>query len=223
METCADFEWAEVGQRIRARRLALKKTQQQLGGEAGLTQNAIFRLETGDTNPQITTLRAVATALGTNARELVCGVMDADPQLGDRLAVVRQILESGDDGAIRAMDSGLENAQTILNRTRGLRELRGTEVGKTGRRRLIQEDEMLQLLLSKSREAPYSTTRPARRASKVPKKEIETMNGYRLDDAPHLPVGNARKIVLPNSNRLKEHNVHHNRTAASARPEDPQR
>ena len=149
MVICADFDWSEVGQRIRARRLALKKTQQQLGSEAGLTQNAIFRLEAGDTNPQVTTLRAVATALGTHARELVCGVMDADPQLVGRLAALRRILESGDDAAIRAMDSGLENAQTILNRTKGLRESHGVAGGMSGRpRRPLEPDETLQLLLS---------------------------------------------------------------------------
>jgi transcriptional regulator with XRE-family HTH domain len=227
MAFCADFDWAEVGERIRARRLAGKMTQQQLATGAGLTQNAIFRLENGNTNPQINTLREVARALGTNVRQLVCGLTGVDPQFGNRFTAIRRILESGDDAAIRAMDSGLENAQTILNRTRGLREGRGVAGGISGKlRRPLEPDETLQLLLSATpgpQGAPYSATPLSRRTSKAPKKEIETMNGYRLDDAPHLPVGNARKIALPNSNRPKEHNVHHNRTAASARTEDPQR
>jgi transcriptional regulator with XRE-family HTH domain len=134
MAMFADFDWAEMGQRIYARRLALKKTQQQLATEAGLTQNAIFRLEIGNTNPQISTIWAVAKALGMSSRELVRGVTDDDPRFGERMAAVRRILESGDDAAIRAMDHGLEGAQTLLDRTGGLRhrEMHGGSGGKSG-------------------------------------------------------------------------------------------
>jgi hypothetical protein len=84
--------------------------------------DAIFRLEVGNTNPQPSTLRVVARALDTNVRELVCGVRNEDPRLGNRLVLVRRILESGDPAAIRSMDHGLENATTLLERTTGFWE-----------------------------------------------------------------------------------------------------
>jgi len=219
-----DFEWAEVGQRIRARRLAQEKTQQQLATAAGLTQNAIFRLEAGNTNPQLSTLKVVAQALGTNARELVCGVEDADPRLGDRLVLVRRILESGDDAAIRAMDYGLENAQTVLERTSRFWEKAPQYMrlgGRTYRRSVtegtmsLKEDRVPSTSESQAAAAPAPPRRPPRIPQKL-KKEIQEVTGYRLDEAPHLPVGNAITIALPDSNRQKEQHVHVNPNAARA-------
>jgi transcriptional regulator with XRE-family HTH domain len=164
MAISADFDWAEMGQRIYARRLALKKTQQQLATEAGLTQNAIFRLEMGNTNPQISTIWAVAKALGMSSRELVRGVTDDDPRLGERMAAVRKILESGDDAAIRAMDNGLEGALTLLDRTGGSRhrEVRGGSAGKSGRLlwQNLDADKDSQSLLSKLALEAASTDAP---------------------------------------------------------------
>jgi transcriptional regulator with XRE-family HTH domain len=225
MAKCADFEWSEVGCRIRARRLALNRTQQQLAERAGLTQNAIFRLEAGDTNPQISTLRAVAKALGTNARELVCGVTDTDPRLADRLVVIRRILDSGDDAAIRAMDYGLENAQTVLDRTSGFWDREPALIrigGKTYRRTKPEVKVSLKeqgiSSSSKSRVVPVSTSsgRPSKISDSL-KKEVQEMTGYRLDDAPHLPVGNAGKIALPKSNRVM---VQYGTSATSAARSD---
>lgn len=200
MAKCADFEWAEVGRRIRARRLALNRTQQQLAEKAGLTQNAIFRLEAGDTNPQISTLRVVAKALGTTARELVCGIVESDPRLGDRLVVVRRILESGDGAAIRAMDYGLENAQTVLDRTSGFWDKKPVDVG--GRYR---------------RSAPTSSAGRLRlpRNPDSEKEEIELLTKNQVHHAPHLRVGNAGNIALPKSNPPTEQ--HERPTELSAR------
>jgi transcriptional regulator with XRE-family HTH domain len=228
MAKCADFGWSEVGQRIRARRLALKKTQQQLAEKAGLTQNAIFRLEAGDTNPQISTLRAVAKALGWNARELVCGVIDSDPRLGDRLVVIRRILESGDEAAIRAMDYGLENAQTVLDRTSGFwdKEPAFIRLGGKTHRRSVPE---LSVPLKEEGDSPSSGSRamsasaPPRRLPKISdsrNKEMHGMTGYRLDDAPHLPVGNAGKIALPETSRS---GAQHADSAVFAAREDSER
>jgi transcriptional regulator with XRE-family HTH domain len=228
MAKLTDFEWSEVGQRIRGRRLALKKTQKQLAENAGLTQNAIFRLEAGDTNPQISTLRVVAKALGTNARELVCGVTDTDPLLADRLVMVRRILESGDDAAIRAMDYGLENAQTVLDRTSGFWDKEPTLIrlgGKTCRRSVPEVSVSLKKRSSSpsSKSRTMSASTPPRRlpkASDALKKEMYEMAGYRLDDAPHLPVGNAGKIALPESSRS---GAQHADSAVFAAREDSER
>ena len=222
MAKCADFEWSEVGQRIRARRLALNRTQQQLAGKAGLTQNAIFRLEAGDTNPQISTLRVVARALGANVRELVCGVADTEPRFSDRLVVVRRILESGDDAAIRAMDYGLENAQTVLDRTRGIwdREPALLRIGgRTYRRSLPVGSEPLKAKRndapSESQAKPLTASHPRRsKTSDSLKKEIEVMTGYQLGDAPHLPAGTGAKVTVPKSSRSVGQHEHSSEFAA---------
>jgi transcriptional regulator with XRE-family HTH domain len=212
MALYADFEWSEVGKRIRVRRLAQEKTQQQLAGEAGLTQNAIFRLEVGNTNPQLSTLRVVARALGTNVRELVCGVRDEDPRLGERLPVVRRILESGDPAAVRAMDHGLENATTLLERTSGFWENTPTAIkigGRTFPRPGTRHTEPLKgqrgLPSSKSPAGSASSmARSARKESEILKKKVVETHRYRTDDAPNLPVGRAPKAALPETNRRKE-------------------
>jgi transcriptional regulator with XRE-family HTH domain len=221
----ADFDWAEAGQRIRSRRLALQRTQQQLAKQARLTQNAIFRLETGETNPQIDTLRAVARALGTSARELICGINVDDPRLGNRLVLIRRIVESGDGDAIRAMDSGLENARTLLNRARGFghgqkRRVEGKVTGKL--RVALPPDDDLRFLISSPAVRPANPTsqRVVRDSRKNKSKSIKI---YLPDDVPHLPMGNAKKIALPESNGKKGQYERARRGAASAAPIATQR
>lgn len=223
MGVVSDFAWIEVGQRIRARRLAHRKTQQWLGEKAGLTQNAIFRLEAGNTNPQLSTLSAVAKALGTSARQLICGVTDADPGLDIRFGQVHRILNSGDPAAIRVMDGGLENAELLLDRTRGIRE-EHPSVLRFGRRIIsARAPQMPSALVSKpvlkpSRSSAKPVTADARNTGKNSMKltkEILAMHGYRLDDAPHLPVGTAGKLAVPKSNRVMEQ--HEDSTVVAAR------
>lgn len=224
-----DFEWADVGDRIRARRLALGKTQQELAGLSGLTQNGIFRLEAGDTNPQIDTLRAVSNALKMSVRELICGLDRDDKRLGSRMLLVKNVLDSGDDAAIRAMDYGLQNAQTILDRTRGLpsRKVHESATEPRGRLRVKRkDDEDLQVLLKLSegnRAGARLGRRELRRNEIAGRKRIEALNGYQEDTAPHLPMGNAKKIALPDSNGKKGQYERANRGAASAAPITTQR
>jgi transcriptional regulator with XRE-family HTH domain len=224
-----DFGWSEVGGRIRARRLALGKSQQELAGLAGLTQNAIFRLEAGDTNPQIDTLRAVSNALKTSVRELVCGVDRDDKRFGNRMLVVKSVLNSGDDAAIRAMDYGLQNAQTILDRTMGLRNrsVRESATNPRGKLRVKCEpdddlDAVLQLSEGGSAAARSGPRKYRGKAINV-QKGIKGLNGFRQDTAPHLPMGNAKKIALPESNGKKGQYERANRGAASAAPITTQR
>ncbi len=112
----ADFSWSEVGGRIRQRRTARGLSQQALATAAGLTQNAIFRIEAGESNPQITSLQQVARGLGCSVRELICG-MPATLALNDRLNRARAILESGDGDAISMLDHGIEAAEVLLKRS----------------------------------------------------------------------------------------------------------
>ncbi len=117
-----DFSWSEVGARIRDLRKQLNLSQQALASAAGITQNGVFRLETGATNPQLTTLQQIAAALECSVRYLVSGAPDREPAFADRYQRVQRIVESGDDIAIRAMDNGLENAQELLERGGSRRE-----------------------------------------------------------------------------------------------------
>jgi transcriptional regulator with XRE-family HTH domain len=227
----ADFDWSEVGQRIRGRRLAQQKTQQQLANEAGLTQNGIFRLEVGSTNPQISTLRAVAKALGTSTRELLCGVADSDRRSSDRLILMRRILESGDEAAIRAMDYGLENARTMLDRTSGFWEKDALFIrvgGRTFRRSVPEVQVAVKGKGNRSSSKSQAESASARLAmppqmSDSLKKEIHTMTGYQLDDAPHLPEGTGSKLAVPKSNRSEEHHEHSSKFATHADSESPRR
>ena len=117
MTNSADFTWAELGSRIRGRRLRLGLSQQALAAAAGITQNGIYRLEAGETNPQLVTLVKVAEALKCTVRELVAGSSDCSPILAELVRRVKRVMESRDPAAIRAMDNGLEAAEALLERT----------------------------------------------------------------------------------------------------------
>ena len=127
MISSTDFSWVEVGTRIRDRRLRRGFTQQALAAAADITQNGIFRLEAGETNPQLTTLQQIAAALECSVRELVVGVTADDPILAQLLVRAKRVIESGDEAAIRVMDNGIETAEALLERSgrrRGLPPLR---------------------------------------------------------------------------------------------------
>jgi transcriptional regulator with XRE-family HTH domain len=111
-----DFSWAEVGKRIRDRRQQMGMSQQALAAAAGITQNGVFRLETGETNPQLSTLQQIASALGCPVRDLVCGSSESTPILADRFLRVRRIVESRDPAAISIMNNGIEAAELFLER-----------------------------------------------------------------------------------------------------------
>jgi transcriptional regulator with XRE-family HTH domain len=112
-----DFDWGELGERIRHRRNARGISQQALANAAGVTQNAIYRLEAGETNPQITTLQQIAAGLECSVRELLCGVPVASAQLAGRLSRVLEVIESGDQTAIGILDHGIEAAEALLARS----------------------------------------------------------------------------------------------------------
>jgi transcriptional regulator with XRE-family HTH domain len=111
-----DFSWREVGARIRDLRKQLDMSQQALADAAKITQNGVFRLEAGATNPQLTTLQRIAAALECSVRYLVSGAPDREPAYADRYQRIQRIVESGDDIAIRAMDGGLVSAEELLER-----------------------------------------------------------------------------------------------------------
>jgi transcriptional regulator with XRE-family HTH domain len=61
-----------IGDNVRARRKASNMTQTELAERAGITQAVISRLEAGEENLKLSTLRGIAAALG-------CAVIDLLP------------------------------------------------------------------------------------------------------------------------------------------------
>ena len=134
-----DFTWREVGNRIREMRLASGLTQQEVADRAGITQNAVFRIEGGETNPQLATLQQISSALGCSVREIVAGTASDASVLAQRLGRVKRVLESGDEAAIRVMDNGIETAEALLERSGGRRGLPPLRVKGQGRHNLAGE------------------------------------------------------------------------------------
>jgi transcriptional regulator with XRE-family HTH domain len=141
MTNSTDFSWTEVGERIRDRRLRLGMSQQALAAAAGITQNGVFRLENGETNPQLSTLQQVAASLKCSVRDLVVGSSDKLPILAERLVRIKRVLESEDQAAIKAMDNGIETAEALLGRSGGRRGLPPLRITGEGRR--SQTDDLL--------------------------------------------------------------------------------
>jgi len=120
-----DFDWTELGARIRQWRLARGMNQQQLAEASGLTQSGLFRIEMGRTNPQLATLQQIASALECSVRELLCGKCDSDPHLAAVVQRVKRIVESGDHAARQILESALNGAELLLEGSRQNRFLNG--------------------------------------------------------------------------------------------------
>jgi len=123
----ADFDWTELGARIRQWRLARGMNQRQLAEACGLTQSGLFRIETGQTNPQLTTLQQIASVLECSVRELLCGRCDSDPCFAAVVQRVKRIVESEDEAARQILESGLNAAELLLERSRQNRFLNGED------------------------------------------------------------------------------------------------
>lgn len=65
------------GARVRALRLAAEMTQEDLAEHCGLFRTYMSRIETGQANPTLTMIHALAVALGVPAAALLC--IDTEP------------------------------------------------------------------------------------------------------------------------------------------------
>jgi len=139
----SDFSWSEVGARIKDKRIQLGMSQQALAAAAHLTQNGVFRLETGATNPQLSSLRYIAAALSCTVRELLTGVAGENPALDDRVRRVTRIVEAGDEAALKVLDNGIETAEVLLERSGGRRGLPPLNRIAKGEGRRSPADELL--------------------------------------------------------------------------------
>lgn len=120
MHNDQDFSWEELGHRVRDWRMRAGISQKRLAEAAGLTPAGLFRIEAGNTNPQLETLRRVAAALGCSLRALFCGDhLKDDSVTGPRAAaykIVDRVLESGDEAALQVLSSALLTCQVLLDR-----------------------------------------------------------------------------------------------------------
>lgn len=65
-------DYADIGKRIRACRLAKGMTQEQLANEVGVVVTHISHIETGNSVPSLKTLINIINALDCSADELLC-------------------------------------------------------------------------------------------------------------------------------------------------------
>ena len=67
----------KIGDRLRDLRVRRALTQEELAGKANVGANTVARLERNETEPHMSTLRKLATALDVDPAELVKGGNDA--------------------------------------------------------------------------------------------------------------------------------------------------
>lgn len=61
----------KIGSRLREVRVLRALTQEQLAGKAGLGTNTVARIERDETEPHMTSIRKLATALDVDPAELI--------------------------------------------------------------------------------------------------------------------------------------------------------
>lgn len=112
-----DFNWEEVGSRVRRWRLDAGLTQRQLAVMAGLTQPGLAAIERGGNDPRLSTLNRIAHALGRSTRELVCGEQARPSEKVSKVQNrVRLVVESNNRAALAIFRRGLEGAELLMSR-----------------------------------------------------------------------------------------------------------
>jgi len=66
-----DLEVVHIGKRLKNRRLRAGLTQDELARKAGTTQTTVARIERDAVEPEVTTIRKLARALGTTPADLI--------------------------------------------------------------------------------------------------------------------------------------------------------
>ncbi len=119
----------DIGRRIRSRRRERGMSQEELAVAAKLSQPAIARMEHGRVNPQWDSLERIATVLGTEICDLLCGRAKQSGRASKLASRAAAILDSKDDFAIALMLDGLAAAETVLSRVPARVPRRRRQVG----------------------------------------------------------------------------------------------
>lgn len=123
-----DFNWSEVGSRVRRWRLDAGLTQRQLAALAGLTQPGLAAIERGGNDPRLSTLNRISHALGRSTRELVCGEQARPSEKVSKVQNrVRLVVESNNRAALAVFRRGLEGAELMMSRRFSLESISNTE------------------------------------------------------------------------------------------------
>ncbi len=66
-----ETDMVHIGKRLKNRRLRAGLTQAELAAKAGTTQTTVARIERDAVEPEVTTIRKLAKALGTTPADLI--------------------------------------------------------------------------------------------------------------------------------------------------------
>lgn len=123
-------DYADIGKRIRACRLAKGMTQEQLANEVGVVVTHISHIETGNSVPSLKTLIDIINALDCSADELLCiEIKKAKPvfdswmteQLADcssdEAKIIKETVVSLKNRSGRCTESPLNTDMTKISKT----------------------------------------------------------------------------------------------------------
>ena len=102
---------SNIGERIRNKRNQLKLTAKELGEKAGVSEKAIYRIETGEVqDPGVQSLKRIINALDCSADEIIFDV-DEFTQLGE----LRQVFLNAAQLEEYQQDELIKMIRTMLN------------------------------------------------------------------------------------------------------------
>jgi transcriptional regulator with XRE-family HTH domain len=92
-----------LGREIRRRRTALGWTQERLAEAARITPHYLSTIETGRRDPSISTVMAIAKALGVSPGELVGGVEGLTPAGIEAARLLQRLSRDAQDAVLKVM------------------------------------------------------------------------------------------------------------------------
>ena len=110
-----------LGSRVRAVRVELGLTQEDLADRAGIAAESVSRLESGRLNLSVVKLEGIAAALGVSVGELLSDAPRPTQSVTPGQRRVLALLEGFDDRQLRQVHTGLKNLLGIAPRKRPVR------------------------------------------------------------------------------------------------------
>lgn len=189
-----DFTWAELGGRIRDRRIEKGLSQQALADKAGVTQAGLARIETGQTNPQLETLRQIAAALDTSVRRLLTGnAVENEPHIHPLIRRISRVLDSGDLAATETIAHAVHTAEMLLDRGGRVVARFGSERASGENRKQADDERLRKLIRASGWEPPVTAAVEARSTSPGRYQPIRAGSRPVQPHGPGNPVTKARK------------------------------